>query len=158
MDPIFKQRVDNFLSLKNIAIAGYSSQKGQVANGLYDKFRKYGYKTYAINPKYQEIKDVDCFADLKSVPEKIDALMIATPPESSLELVKQCIELGIKHVWIHKSIDNGSYDKEAVELAEKSGIEIIPMACPMMFLKPDPFHFCFKWILDWRGKLKIQNN
>jgi predicted CoA-binding protein len=158
MDPIFKQRVENFLSAKNIAVAGYSSQKGQVANGLYDKFRKCGYKTFAINPKYHKINDLDCFADLKSVPEKIDAVMIATPPQASLELIKECIELGIKHVWIHKSGDNGSYDKEAVELAEKSGIEIIPMACPMMFLKPDPFHFCFKWILDWRGKLKIQNN
>jgi hypothetical protein len=27
----------------------------------------------------------------------------------------------------------------------------------MMFLKPDPFHFCFKWIMNWRGKLRIDH-
>ena len=77
MDPKFKQRVDAFLAQKNIAIAGYSSQKGQVANGLYDKFKKNGYQTFAVNPKFQEIKDVTCYPDLKSIPEKPDAVMIS---------------------------------------------------------------------------------
>lgn len=157
MDAKFKQRVKNFLAQKNIAIAGYSTKKGQVANGLYDKFKKNGYNTFAINPKYQEVKDVPCFPDLKSVPEKIDAVMISSHPDATPGIIKQCIELGIKHVWIHKSFDNGSFHKEAVGLAEQNGLEIIPNACPMMFLKPDPFHFCFKWIMNWRGKLRIDN-
>jgi predicted CoA-binding protein len=158
MDKEFKQRVNNFLAQKKIAFAGYSSMGSDVANGLYDKFKKYGYQTYAINPKYKEVKDVECYPDLKSTPEIVDDVMISTPPEATLDLVKQCIDLGIKHVWVHKSFGEGSYNQEAVVLAEKNGIEIIPQACPMMFLKPDPFHFCFKLILNWKGKLKIRTN
>jgi uncharacterized protein len=155
MNREFKQRVDNFLSQKKIAFAGYSSLGAAVANGLYDKFKKNGYTVFAINPKYQEVKDVECFPDLKSIPEKVDAVMISTAPEATLDIIKQCIDLGIKYVWIHKSFGNGSYNQEAIDLAEKNGIEIIPQACPMMFLKPDPFHFCFRVIMNLKGKLKI---
>ncbi|MDF1548739.1 MAG: CoA-binding protein [Bacteroidales bacterium] len=156
MDTKFKERVNAFLAQKNIAFAGYSSEGAEVANHLYDKFEKNGYNVYAVNLKADEVKNVTCYPDLKSIPEKIDAVMISTPPKGTLEVVKQCVELGIKHVWIHKSIGEGSYNKEAVQLAENNDIEIIPMACPMMFLKPDAFHACFKWILNIRGKLKIK--
>jgi uncharacterized protein len=156
MNQKFKQRVNHFLSQKNIAIAGYSCSGAAVANGLYDKFKKNGYRVFAVNIKHLEVKDVDCYADLKSIPEKIDALMIATGPEATMNLIKQCIEMGIQYVWIHKSFGNGSYNQEAVDMAEKNGLEIIPQACPMMFLKPDPFHFCFKLIMNIKGKLKIE--
>lgn len=155
MDSKFKERVNNFLAQKKIAFAGYSSLGAAVANGLYDKFKKNGYTVYAVNLKYHEVKDIVCYPDLKSIPEKVDAVMISTPPKATLDIIKQCIESGIKYVWIHQSFGAGSYNQEAVDLAEKNGIEIIPNACPMMFLKPDPFHFCFRIIMNMKGKLKI---
>ncbi|MFN8257626.1 MAG: CoA-binding protein [Bacteroidales bacterium] len=157
MDQKFRNRVANFLAQKNIAFAGYSSEGAEVANGLYKKFKENGYNAIAVNPKYKEVKNVPCYPNLKSIPEKVDAVMISTPPQATIDVVKECIDLGIKYVWIHKSIGSGSFNAEAVELAEKSGLEIIPMACPMMFLKPDPFHACFRFILNVRGKLKINN-
>jgi len=157
MNPKFKTRVNDFLAQKNIAFAGYSSKGDEVANMLYKKFKKNGYNVIAVNPKYELVKDIECFPDLKSIPKKPDALMISTPPSATHSLVEECIELGIKHVWIHKSFGEGSYSQAAVELAEKNGIEIIPNACPMMFLKPDFFHACIKWVLNVRGKLKIED-
>lgn len=157
MNTKFKTRVDNFLAQKNIAFAGYSSKGNEVANHLYNKFKKNAYNVFAVNPKFEQVKDVECFPDLKSIPEKPDALMISTPPSATVDLIKECIDLGIKHVWIHKSFGEGSFNKEAVGLAEKNDIEIIPNACPMMFLKPDIFHACFKWMLNLKGKLKIED-
>jgi uncharacterized protein len=157
MDQKFKQRVNNFLAQKNIAFAGYSSGGAAVANGLYDKFKNNGYQVFAINPKFEEVDNVPCYPDLKSVPEKIDAVMISTAPEATLDVVKQCIDLGIKYVWVHKSFGNGSHNQQALDLAEENGLEIIPQACPMMFLKPDPFHWCFRLIMNWKGQLKIEN-
>jgi uncharacterized protein len=157
MNTTFKQRLTNFLAQKNIAVAGYARRRPEVANGLYDKFKANGYSVFAVNPKFKEVKDVECFPDLKSIPVKVEAVMISTPPEATLGIIKECIELGINHVWIHKSFGNGSFNQEAVDLAEKNGIEIIPQACPMMFLKPDGFHLCFRWIMNLRGKLKIKD-
>jgi len=157
MDAKFKQRVKSFLDQKNIAFAGYSSEGAEVANHLYEKFKKNGYNVFAVNIKAEEVKDVPCYPDLKSIPEKIDAVMISTPPEGTLDVMKQCIEMSVKHVWIHKSMGEGSFNKEAITLAEENGIEVIPLACPMMFLKPDPFHACFKFIMNISGKLKIRD-
>ena len=157
MDAKFKQRVNNFLAKKNIAFAGYSSEGAEVANHLYEKFENNGYKVFAVNKKAEEVKDVPCYPDLKSIPEPIDAVMISTPPKGTLEVMQQCIDMGIRHVWIHKSMGEGSFNKEAIELAEANGLEVIPLACPMMFLKPDPFHACFKFIMNITGKLKIKD-
>ncbi len=156
MDAKFKQRVDNFLAKKNIAFAGYSSEGAEVGNHLYEKFEKNGYKVFAVNTKAEDVKDVPCYPNIKLIPEQIEAVMICTPPEGTMDVMKQCIEMGIKHVWIHKSMGDGSYNKEAVKLAEENGIEIIPLACPMMFLKPDGFHSVFKFIMNITGKLKIR--
>jgi predicted CoA-binding protein len=155
MDQVYKQRVDHFLACKNIAVAGYSRDPKQVANNLYAKFEKNGYKVFGLNPKAEEIKEIPCYPNLKSIPEKPDAVMISTPPEGSMEVIRECIELNIKHAWIHCSIGEGSYHKEAIELAEKNGIEIIPRGCPNMFLKADGFHLCMKWFMNLQGRLKI---
>jgi predicted CoA-binding protein len=157
MNPIFRKRVDHFLSKKNVAIAGYSTDKNQVANHLYKKFKENGYSVFAINPKAIEINDVPCYASLKDIPEQVEATFISTPPSATKGVIQECIDLGIKNVWIHSSMGKGSYDQEAIDLAEKNGIEIIPRGCPMMFIKPDGFHACFKWFMNLQGKLKINN-
>lgn len=158
MDAKFKKRVDSFLSKKNIAIVGYSSNGNEVANHLYKKFEDNGYNVFPVNIKANEVKDIECYPDLKSVPEKVEAAMLSIPAEKVIDVVKECIELGVKHIWLHKFAGPGSYNKEAVKLAEDNGIEIVPLACPMMFLKADGAHKFFKWFMNLTGKLKIKEH
>jgi predicted CoA-binding protein len=155
MDHNFKSRIEQFLAAETIAVAGYSKDKNQVANNLYEKFKKNGFRVFAVNPKADQITDVQCFKNLKSIPQQPDAVMISTSPEATLEVVKDCIELGISKVWIHCSFGVGSYNEEAVQMAEKNNIEIIPRGCPHMFLEPDGFHKCVKWFMDFQGRLKV---
>ena len=155
MDSTFKTRIENFLASKSIAVAGYSTDKNQVANNLYEKFKKNGYIVFGVNPKAHEITDIICFPDLHSMPEKPDAVMISTSPEGTLQVIRECIDLGIKKAWIHCSFGVGSYNEKAVELAEKNGIEIIPRGCPNMFLEADGFHQCIKWFMNLQGRLKV---
>ena len=155
MNKEYKDRIEHFLEQKHIAVAGYSTDKRQVANILYKKFQDNGYQVSGINPKADQIEDITCFPNLKAVPEKIDAVMISTHPNATLEVVKECIELGINHVWIHSSFGKGSYNEDAFRLADENNMEIIPNACPMMFLKPDGAHRCFRWFMNISGKLKV---
>jgi len=55
---------------------------------------------------------------------------------------------------MHRSIDNGSYSPEAEQLANTHGISVINIGCPMMFVKPDLFHQCFRWVMKVKGKFK----
>ena len=106
-----------------------------------------------MNPKNEVIKDVECFASLKDIPAKIEGVVICTPPDATLEVAYQCKELNIKQVWMHRSFDQGSYNKDAVKFCYENEISCIESGCPIMFVKADIAHKCMKWILSFSGKV-----
>ena len=155
MQARFRQAVDDFFASESVAVAGYSSRGDQPANFIYHKFEDLGYRVYAVNPKATKVKGTYCYESLHTVPQPVEALVICTHPDVTIEVLKNAIALGIKKVWVHRSFGPGSFSKEAQDLAEKHGITIIPTGCPMMFLKPDFFHRCMRGIMHWRGAFKI---
>ena len=153
MEDSYKGKVEDFLNQKNIAVAGYSLHDRNTGNYIYEKLKKNGYRVFAVNPK-ATTENTQCFPDIKSIPEPIDAVMIAAPPSAAVNIVQQCIDHNIKRIWMHRSIDNGSYSPEAEQLANTHGISVINIGCPMMFVKPDLFHQCFRWVMKVKGKFK----
>jgi hypothetical protein len=152
--PTLKEAAEKFLHLKTIAVAGVSSTKKDAANYIYEKLKNSGYEVFPVNPNATEIDGDPCYADLASVPTKPEGVMIVTNPKVTLKIVEDCASLGIRHAWIHKSVDNGSYSQEAELFCKDHGIELIPAGCPMMFCKPVDFgHKCIRWFLHTTGKL-----
>ena len=152
----YEQKVSEFLNQKAIAIAGVSrNPQGSVGNGIYRKFKDSGYNIYPVNPNAEVIEGDKCFPNLKSIPEKIDAVFIATSPAVSTEIVKQSIEGGVKTIWFHRGMGNGSFSEEAAKLGEENGLKVIRGGCPMMYIsKVDPFHKMMHFFMKLFGKLK----
>lgn len=150
----YKESVDAFLRLKNIVIAGYSTDKSQPANHIYKRFSDNGYNVFAVNPKASSINDLQCYNSLSDISEPIEGVVICTPVSATLSVVEECILNDVKHVWIHRSFDNGSYNKEAVDLCKQNGINCISVGCPLMFLNSDFAHKCMRWIMNASGKFK----
>lgn len=149
-----KEAVESFLGQQRIAVAGASRNKKQAANIVYRKLRDSGYQVFPINPNASELEGDTCYADLKSVPGGVDAVVIATHPKVAGQIVRECAELGISHVWMHRSFGGGSVSDEAVEYCREHGIHVIPGGCPMMFCEPVDFgHKCMRWILKLTGGL-----
>jgi predicted CoA-binding protein len=147
MNEVYKQKIRNFLDLERIAVLGYSTNDALPANSIYKKLQKNGYQVYAVNPKADQINDVVCYPDLKSIPEQVQGAVVCTPASAAEEAVKECAENNIAYVWMHKGLGiAGSYDAQAFETGKKLGLEIIPGGCPMMFVKPDIVHKCFGWL------------
>ena len=138
----------SFLAQKKIAILGVSDRRETGCNLAYKKFRENGYKVYAVNPRISSYDGEACYADLKSIPEKPDAVFILSNPNVTEQIVGQCVELGIKHVWMHcmMGVKPGlaagmtSVSQSAVEMCKANGIEVIPGSCPNQFMNPDFGH------------------
>jgi predicted CoA-binding protein len=89
-----------------------------------------------------------CYPDLKSIPETPDAVFIFTGPKVTNQIVQQCVDLGIKRVWMHCLMGTKpglaagmtSVSQEAVQVCRENDITVIPGACPNQFLQPDFFH------------------
>ena len=72
--------VQDFLAQKKIAVVGVSDKRETGCNLGYRKFKTAGYTVFAVNPRLTTFENDPCYADLKSIPEKPDAVFIFTNP------------------------------------------------------------------------------
>lgn len=149
-----KEAVDDFLAQKRIAVAGVSREPNQAANLVYRTLRDADYEAFAVNPSADEVEGDACYRDLKSIPGGVDAVLIATTPEAATTIVRDCAELGISRVWMHRSFGKGSVSDEAANFCRENGITAIAGGCPKMFLPgTDLGHRCMRWVLNLTGGL-----
>lgn len=153
-----KEKVADFLSQENIAVAGVSRNEKSTgaANGIYKQFRASGYKVYAVNPNADQVEGDVCYHSVKDIPVKVGGVIIATPESATEQVVRDCDAAGIKRVWMHDGIHSmgTSVSKSAVEYAEQHGMTVIGGACPLMFGRPsDGFHRFMGKALGFFGKL-----
>lgn len=147
--------IERFLGAKRLAVAGVSRDARQAANAIFRKLRESGHEVYPLNPRADEVEGARCFPDLASVPVDVEGVVIATHPGVSLDVVRQCAELGVSRVWLHRSFGSGSVSREAIAECEARGIECIVGGCPLMFCPPvDVAHRCMRWWLQRRGRVR----
>jgi predicted CoA-binding protein len=140
--------VDDFLAQKRIAVVGVSERRETGCNLGYRKFKSQGYVVSAVNPHLRTFDGDPCYPDLKSIPEKPDAVFVLANPKVTEQIVQECVDLGIKHVWMHCAMGTKpglgtgmtSVSQPAVQLCRENGIAVIPGSCPNQFLKPDFGH------------------
>lgn len=129
-----KEAASAFLANKRIAVTGVSRKgKDHGANTVFKRLRDRGYEVFAINPNADEVEGAHCYHDLKSVPGGIDAVVIGTRPETADDTIRECAELDIKHVWMHRGPGKGSVSATAAAYGREHGITVIDGGCPLMF-------------------------
>jgi predicted CoA-binding protein len=150
-----QEKVDDFLAQKIIAVAGVSREsRGEAANHIYLKLKNSRYTVFSVNPNAGEVEGDTCYPDLKSLPQKPDGVVISTRPEVSGEVVRECADLGISRVWMHRSFGPGSVSEKATQFCQDNNIMVIAGACPMMYGKPVDFaHKVMHWLLRVLKKL-----
>jgi predicted CoA-binding protein len=123
-----------FLANKRVAVTGVSRKPQQHgSNVVYRRLRDRGYEVFAINPNAREVEGDQSYPDLKSVPGGVEAVVIGTRPEIAEETMRECAELGIKHVWMHRGPGAGSVSAAATAYGRQRGITVIDGGCPLMF-------------------------
>jgi uncharacterized protein len=143
--------VQDFLAQKRIAVVGVSDKRDTGCNLAYQKFKDAGYQVFAVNPR------------IASIPTKPDAVFILTNPKVTDQLVQQCVDLGIKHVWMHcmmgtkPGLAQGmtSVSPSAVDVCTANGIAVIPGSCPNQYLNPDGGHKFMKGMWKLFGFMSV---
>jgi len=149
-----REAVDDFLGRQHLAVAGVSRNSTEAANLIYRKLRDAGYHVSAINPNAERVEGDPCYPHLQALPEPPEGVVIATAPAVTMEVVKDCVEQGVKRVWMHRSFGAGSVSEEAVAYGRAQGLTVIDGGCPMMFCEPvDVGHKCIRWVAKVTGKM-----
>ena len=156
--------VQNFLAQKKIAVVGVSDKRETGCNLAYTKFKENGYQVFAVNPRISTFNGDACYPDLKSLPEKPDAVFLLTNPKVTDQIIQQCVEIGVKHVWMHCMMGTKpglaasmtSVSPSAVEVCKANGIEVIPGSCPNQFIKPDIGHSMMRGLWKMLGFMQVK--
>ncbi|HEU6445634.1 MAG TPA: CoA-binding protein [Gaiellaceae bacterium] len=129
-----KEAAAEFLASKRVAVTGVSRHpKDHGSNVVYRRLRDRGYETFAVNPNADEVEGDRCYHDLRSIPGGVDAVVIGTRPEIAEETMRECADLGITHVWMHRGPGGGSVSEPAADYGRQHGIAVIDGGCPCMF-------------------------
>jgi uncharacterized protein len=150
-----KEAAAAFLAHRRIAVTGVSrNPQGHGSNVVYQRLRDRGYEVFAVNPHADHVEGDVCYPDLKSIPGGVEAVVVATRPETAAQTVRDCVELGIAWVWMHRSFGEGSVSDEASAYGREHGVTVIDGGCPLMFgPTADPGHKVMRFVCTLTGKV-----
>ena len=97
------------------------------------------------------------YHELREIPDGVEAVVIGTRPELAEETMRECTELGITHVWVHRGPGAGSVSKTATAYGREHGIRVIDGGCPCMFGPTADFgHKAMRFVFGLSGTVPKQ--
>ena len=148
-----KDAATDFLSCKRIAVTGVSrTPENHGSNVVYKRLRERGYEVFAVNPNADEVEGDRSYHDLSSIPGGVDAVVIGTRPDAADATMRECAELGIHRVWMHRSFGTGSVSEAATTYGREHGVTVIDGGCPGMFdPTADAGHKLMRYVFTLKG-------
>ena len=153
--PAIKQATAEFLAGKRVAVTGVSrTPQGHGSNVVYQRMRQRGYEVFAVNPEADQVEGDNCYPDLTSIPSGVDWVLIGTRPQTAEATIRECADLGITRVWMHRGPGAGSVSHSAAEYGRQRGITVIEGGCPCMFgPTADPGHKAMRLVYTLTGNV-----
>lgn len=122
---------EKMLESKTWAVVGVSSKKDKWGYKIWNILKEHGYKTYGVNPNYDEIEGEKIYKSLSDLPEKVDVIDMVVPKKVSMITLNEAKDLGVKNIFFQP----GTYDKEVVKVAEELGLNYLIDDCIYATLK-----------------------
>ena len=137
-----KEAAAGFLAARRIAVTGVSrNPQGHGSNTVYQRLRERGYEVFAVNPSGEDVEGDPSYPSLADIPGGVEAVVIGTAPTRAEDTMRDCIDLGIDKVWMHRSFGGGSVSATATMLGRQHGVLVIDGGCPLMYdPAADGFH------------------
>jgi len=97
--------LERFFNPRAIAIIGASQDLTTISGQPLKHLTSHGYKgkLYPVNPRYQEIAGIKCYAALADLPEAPDLVLILVNASRVADMLRQCGAKGVPYVIIFSS-------------------------------------------------------
>jgi hypothetical protein len=150
-----KDAATEFLAHNRVAVTGVSrTPASHGSNVVYKRLRDRGYEVFAVNPNADTVEGDRAYPNLRSIPGGVDAVVIGTRPETAEVTMRECAELGIEHVWMHRGPGAGSVSEVATAYGRERRITVIDGGCPCMFgPTADPGHKAMRLLFTLAGNV-----
>ncbi|MBZ0217444.1 MAG: acetate--CoA ligase family protein, partial [Fimbriimonadaceae bacterium] len=112
------RNLNYFFEPRSVAVIGASSQAGSVGSILVHNLVRgeLDAPVYPVNPKRENVFTLPAFADIASLPQTPDLAIIATPPKTIPDIIRQLGEKGTKAaVVISTGFSEGGKEDRALQ-------------------------------------------
>ncbi|NCF68511.1 MAG: acetyl CoA synthetase subunit alpha, partial [Chloroflexi bacterium] len=90
--------LDVMFSPRSVAVVGATEREGSIGRIVIRNLLRtsFGGTIFPVNPKWHSVLGLKAYARLAEVPDEIDLVVIATPARTVPDLVRECVEAGVK--------------------------------------------------------------
>jgi predicted CoA-binding protein len=128
------KQVEDFLALKRIAVVGVSRDAKHFNTVMWEEFRQRRYDAVPVNHNATEIDGQRCYASVKDIEPPVEGVLIMTKGSDAAQVIADCAEAGVKHVWLYGGAAPGASNKATRALCDEKGLDHVDGLCPFMFL------------------------
>src|SRR6476661_1656256 len=129
--------LQSFFWPQSIAVLGASPDLHRIRGRLLHQLRENGYpgRILPINPSYQEISGLRCYASIGVVGEPVDLALVAIPAAGVAPALQECARAGVKNTLIISSGfaeeggAAGDMQAELLAIAQRTGIRVCGPNC-----------------------------
>lgn len=147
-----RKQIDDFLALQRLAVVGVSRNDNDFTRRLFRELRQRGYDVVPVNPQATAIEGLRCFARVQEISPPVAGALLMTPPAVTEQVVRDCAEAGVRHVWMHRGEGVGAVSQAAIDFCNAQNIAVVAGFCPFMFLPDTGFiHRAHGFILKLTG-------
>jgi uncharacterized protein len=119
------ERLQIIQNFESVALVGVSANPIRSSNFVASYLVRTPFRTYPVNPAYDEVLGLKTYDTLFDLPEVPDIVDVFRRHDAIPEVVDQAIEIGAKVVWLQLGLRHD----EAAEKAIDAGLLVVQNRC-----------------------------
>lgn len=156
------QHLDAFFRPRSVAVIGASESPEKYGNIILRNILDGGFRgaVYPINPKSESILGLQCFRNVKDIPDTVDLAVVIIPARLVPQAVAECGEKAVKAAIIitggfsEAGAEGEALQRQVADIARKAGVRLIGPNCQGV---NNPYHpLCASWpLLQKQGHVAV---
>ena len=111
-----------------VAVVGATDNVMKYGSVIYRDLKRKGYAVFPVNPNRAEVDGDKAYPSLDELPESPTIVNIVVPPTATIQVLKKCLELGLKNIWLQP----GAESPESLAFLQEHGFNYLANACIMV--------------------------
>jgi len=117
---------------RSLSIIGASSRVGSFGRMFLEGLIRIGFREiYPVHPRETEVLGLKAYQSVKDIPHDVDVAVLMTPPDSTLQVVQDCAEKGMKGIIVftagfgEKGAEGKRIEQQICTVARSKSIRVI---------------------------------